>query len=407
MRVKTRANQPKLYCSPVMREMFAHEQKTPYLKTEDLRVEEILGGIVHPLHNSVSPADSAGMYGGVTDSSLNFIPLSLTKRVSPPNFFCKQEDWFCGANHGSKPPFPYCDQDVVFIGALPDHYGHFILEGLARLWPFLEAGKRNLTAVYISESPNLKFLDFFSLFGLNPDQLLRIESPTKFRMVIVPEQSVRLHDFYHPLYKDTVDKIKGSVKPKGPSKIFFSKKMGKSNRAVGESVIESVFAGAGYSIIYPEGMDALETVSTLSGCTEFVASSGTNIHNSIFLPDEAKIVCINRSAHFHPIQSMIDQMKRLETTYIDAYIWSSIVNFGDSPCFLAPTRYLFQYFDNKNFSYRKFDLIKSLPMGLLYHLRAKIRWNSRRCLRFLYRKLLLSDIKFFNVIAYKIRLFYS
>ena len=390
-----------------MHEMFSLEQKTPYLKTEDLRIEEVLGGIVHPLEISMPPSGSCGMYGGVTDSSLNFVPLSLTKRVSPPNFSCEQEDWFCGANPSAGPSFPYCDQDVVFIGALPDHYGHFILEGVARLWPFLEVGKKNLKAVYISENPNVKFLDFFSLFGLSPDQLIRIESPTKFKKVIVPEQSIRLHDFYHPLYKDTIDRIKASVQSKSSSKIFFSKKRGNSHRAVGESVIESVFADAGYSILYPEGMGAVETISTLSGCTEFVASSGTNIHNSVFLPDGAKIVCINRSGHFHPIQSMIDQMKKLEATYIDVYIWSSIVNFGDSPCFLAPTRYLFQYFDDKNLLYRKFDLIKSLPLSLLAHLRAKIRWHFRRYLRVFYKKLLLSDIKYFNVIAYKIRLFYS
>lgn len=390
-----------------MRKNFSLEQKTPYLKTEALKIESVSRGIVHPLEGFLSNSSQARMYGGVTDSDLNFIPLSLTERVSPPNFFCKQEDWFCGASKDTIPPFSYCDQKVFFIGALSDHYGHFILEGLARLWPFLESANENLTAVYISENRNFKFLDFFSLFGLRSDQIKRIEVPTQFKTVFVPEQSIRLHDFYHSYYKDTIDRIKANVEPKGPSKIFFSKKRGNSNRAVGESVIESVFAEAGYAIIYPEGMGALETISTLSACKEFVASSGTNIHNSIFLPDGASIVCINRSAHFHPIQSMIDQMKRLKVTYIDAYIWSSIVNFGDSPCFLAPTRYLLQYFKDKNFNYRKFEFIKCYPLGLLSHIRAKIRWHLRRGLRFAYKKLVLSDIKIINQIAFKIKMFYS
>lgn len=390
-----------------MREKFALEQKTPYLKKEDLRIQEVFSGIVHPLEDAEFPSYSSVAYGGVTDRSLNFVPLSLTKRVSPPNFFCKQEDWFCGSNQNIQQPLPYCDEDVVFIGALSNHYGHFILEGLARLWPFLEDGNKKLKAVYISESPNIKFLDFLSLFGLRSDQIFRIEVPTRFKKVIVPEQSIRLHDFYHPLYKSTIDKIKASVEPRDISKIFFSKRRGTSNRAGGESVIESVFADAGFSIIYPEGMSAVETVSILSGCQEFVASSGTNIHNSVFLPDGAKIICINRSGHFHPIQSMIDQMKRLKSTYIDAYIWSSIVNFGDSPCFLAPTKYLIQYFDDKNFKYNKFKLIKTMPLSLFQHLCAKIKWKLKRILRLFYKSLLQSNIKIFNVIAYKIRLLYS
>lgn len=392
-----------------MRNLFEVERQTQYLRTTPLLIERVDGGIIHPLESPRSGPGLSTMYGGVTDGELHFIPLSLTKRVSPPNFLCEQEDWFCGANPKLASPNLHCDQDVVFLGALSAHYGHFILEGLSRLWPYLESGNQNFKAAYISEHGDCRFLDFFILFGLRPEQLLRVDSPTKFKTVIIPEQSIRLHDFYHPYYKKIIDKIKSAVAPKlsaAPKKIFFSKRDSNSNRAGGESYIENVFSSAGYSIFSPERMGAYETISLLSGCEEFVASSGTNAHNSIFLPDGAQVVCINRSAHFHPIQSMIDRMKKLSTTYIDAYFWSSIVNFGDSPCFLAPTKYLFQYFNYRNFVYSKRELIKYLPRGLLLHLRAKIRWYVRGGLRYVYKKLVLSNFKPLNLIADKIKSIY-
>lgn len=385
--MKASVNQPKLYCSPVMLKSFALEQKTPYLKTEALRIEEVLGGIVHPLEWNKEKIIEDSFYGGVTDSNFSFIPLSLTKRVSPSQFNWVYEDWFFGAKPGLKiSELPYVDEDVVFIGALSNHYGHFILEGLSRLWVYFENGDWSKKAVYISESGDCRFNEFFSLFGLRSDQVVCIHESTRFKSVTVPEQSIRLHDFYHEKYKNIIDKIKASVVPKSSEGIFFSKKSSTSSRAVGENFLEDTLFNNNYLVLQPENLGAYETIAWLMGCKELVASSGTNAHNGVFLPDGARLVCINRSAHFHPIQTMINEMKDLKVTYIDLFIWSSDANFGDSPCFLFPTEYLFAFLDARQFKYRRLRLYGYMPIALLKYALVKVRWIFKRKLAIIYEK---------------------
>lgn len=346
-------NDQKIFCTNEMRLNYEIEQKTEYEKKSSLQVQQIFGAVVHPFEAGESCA-----YGGVTDELFNFIDLGLTKRVSPPNFNCEFTDWYVGANvNMDHSQIDFIDEDVVFIGALPFHYGHFITEGLSRIWYYLDLKNTHLKAVYISEGGEDRFFDFFNCFGIENQNLLKITKPTKFRSVFIPEQSIRLHDFFHFKYKETIDKIKADIPPRSVKKVFFSKSKSGNGRGIGEAPIEEIFSKNDFEVFYPESLSVRETISVLRGCDVFAATSGTNIHNSVFMEDERQIICLNRSAHFHPLQTMIDKMKNLNSIYVDAFIFSSDKNFGNSPCLLFPTTNVLSFFNFHNFRYNKWVLI--------------------------------------------------
>lgn len=358
---------PNLFCCDEMLDNYKQEHQTNYEKSNPLRIERISNGIVHPLQLSRVGKVENNEFGGVTDEKLNFIDLSLTKRVSPPNFKINFHDWYKGASLDcSVLDIDYIDEDVVFLGALPKHYGHFILEGLSRLWFCLNPENINYKCVYISGDGEDRFNDCFKLFGLEEESIIKIRKPTRFRTVIVPEQSIRLHDFYHIKYKETIDKIKGGVKPVDIEKVYFSKGKIINNRAVGEASIEEVFLKNGFRTFYPESLNMYEVISILKGCKVFAATSATNLHNSIFMNDDNTFICLNRSAHFHPIQTMIEKMRGLKGIYIDVFIFSSAKNFGDAPCLLGPKKYLFDFFEAYKFNFNKFKLYLKFPL-YIYH----------------------------------------
>ena len=117
----------KLFCGKKM--LIDHEKEcnTNYRKSSDLKVEYIPNGIVHPLELSSVGKFENKEFGGVTDDKLNFISLSLTKRVSPPNFRLDLPDWFQGHNSNRDlMDIDYVEDEVIYLGALPKHYGHFI-----------------------------------------------------------------------------------------------------------------------------------------------------------------------------------------------------------------------------------------------------------------------------------------
>jgi hypothetical protein len=356
---------PTLFCGDEMLNNYKEECRANYEKSNPLKIERVSNGIVHPLQLSGVGKIENNEFGGVTDEKLKFIDLSLTKRVSRSNLTTNFHDWYKGANldcHVSD--IDYINEDVVFLGALSKHYGHFILEGLSRLWFCLEPESTSYKYVYISGDGKDRFNDFFKLFGLEEESIIKIRKPTRFRTVIVPEQSIRLHDFYHKKYKETIDRIKNNIKPAKFKKVYFSKARVKNNRAVGEASIEEVFLKNGFNVFCPETLSVYETISILKGCKVFAATSATNVHNSIFMNDENTFICLNRSAHFHPIQTMIEEMRSLKGIYVDVFIFSSDRNFGDAPCLLAPTKYLLDFFKTYDFTFNKSKLYLKFPLHM-------------------------------------------
>ena len=363
-------NQSRLFCSSKMMNYYEKEVKTNYFKSDPLKIEEVRNGIVHPIQltNPKSSKQKSVIYGGVTDDKLNIINLSLNKFISP-NFINKKKTtqiWYRG-------PSPYCkvsninylNEDVIFLGALHKHYGHFILEGLSRLWFCLGIKKKNYKYVYISEDGKDRFLDFFKIFGIENKSLKKITRPTKFKSVIIPEPSIRLHDYCHLEYKKTIDKIKESVKKSNVDKVYFSKENIKNNRAFNEKSIRKVFSENGFKVFYPEKLSVYNMISIIKGCKILAGTSATNIHNAVFMEDKKSFICLNRSAHFHPIQTMIEKMKSLKATYIDVFYFSSDKNFGDQPCLLTPTKHLINYFNFTKFKFNRTKLYLSFGYSFL------------------------------------------
>ena len=355
-----------MFVSDEMFSIFNRELSVDYEKKSDLKILSVPNGFIHPLELSETLEAENFEYGGVTDEALNFIDISLTKRVSPIGMGLDFNQWYQGANPAINiSGVPYVDETVIFLGAIPKHYGHFILEGLSRLWACLDSDRKKLRCVFISsDGPDL-FNECFELFGIDKGLLNKITQPTQFREIIIPEPSIRLHDYFHIKYKETVDRIKEAV-PAGDCKnVYFSKFKRKNSRAIGEPSIEDVFKKNGFKIFYPEQMTMIETISTLKGCDQFVATSGTNIHNSIFMNDRKKIICLNRSAHFHPIQIMIDRMRFFDAIYIDAFLSPEPQNFSAGPFILGPTIYAINFFESQHY---RFNRSKLFVMGVIYWL---------------------------------------
>ena len=393
-----------LFCSNRMLTKFIKENSTHYEKKDKLKIKFIQRGVVFPLQISEINKFENNEYGGVCSENLYFIKESLTKRVTPPNFQCYFHDWFIGANPSARfENIEYIDEDVVFIGALPKHYGHFILEGLSRLWFYLKDENKIYKAVYISDDGEDKFLDFIKIFGIESENLIKITKPTKFKNIIIPEPSIQLHNYYHNEYKLTINQIKKSVIPIFNKKIYFSKEFKNNDRAIGEKSIVSLFFNNGFKIIHPENLTINETIAILSGADTFAATSGTNIHNSVFLKDQAEIICLNRSPHFHPIQIMIDRMRSLNSIYIDTFIFNLKSNWSTGPFLIFPTFHLLHFINSRKFHFQFFILYKNYPIILILYLKSFLILFKNNSINLIYNKCIGSKYAPIKLFALKAR----
>jgi len=313
-----------------------------YQRDTPLEFDQVENGLVLPLTKN---ENSFNQSGGIVDKFGNVNKKSLTLRNSPfkdTNY----PNWYVGLGGYKISDFNNLavnNKKVIFLGAFPLHYGHFITEGLARLWIAKIFNPKDYLFIYIS-SGNVKshYLDFFSEVGIPKDNILRILNPIRFRSIIVPEASIRLNDYYHNDFRGSVALNYSKQINLNTRKIFFTKG-NKNGRSFGDFFISQTLKMNNYELVNPEKLSLIETVKLLSKCSHFAASSGTNIHNSIFLRKGAHIICFNRSSHIHPLQCMIDNMNQLNAIYVDCHLKFDNLNFSGGPYFFWPSKEFFEF----------------------------------------------------------------
>jgi hypothetical protein len=352
-----------------MRDKFQRDVRKNYQKERDLLIERVDKGIVHPLELSETGEAENKAFGGVTDSQFNFIELSLDKRsIGDGNV--PVADWYVGANPKNfDRKIKFIDEEVVFIGPIKRHFAHFYLETLSRCWFFLDKNNLKYKIAFLSselDTPRFDLVhDIFKCLGITPDYLIEVKEPTQFKTVIIPEQSYELNMSFHMQYKKLIDEVKLKIKPMNYKKVYFAKL---PERSIGEDEVIDLFESNGYKVFTPEYLSAEDMIAILKGCEEFVASSGSNAYNALFLNDEAKLTVLNRSEHVHPTQTMIDEMRNFDTTYVDCFTDILPVSWDCGPFMFLYTKHLEEYLKSKSMKYKisKFEDDKSYQQKYLF-----------------------------------------
>lgn len=376
------------YCSEQTMKQYRMIENLDYEMHHDLAVEYVNDGIVYPLERNICP--DYEQYGGVTDKNGNFIRLSLLDRhiFDHEDALKPYRDWYIGANPKyERQDIKKIDETVVFFGVLYPHYCHAVLEMLSRIWYFLD--RPYCKAVYIAD-PEIKeekcFLDFVKAFGFPLENLMRITQPTRFKQVIIPEQSFRLHDKFHKKHAEVLNRIKqnlplkkndlyqiekkqhprqfpllwiknklGLIRPDNYKKIYLLKDPAFTSQGTprfSDLHIGKIFKKNGYKLVNPERISVTDVVKILSLCEDLVAQSGTNAHQIWWMKDKTKLTVLNRSRHACQIQNTLSQMKDMDTTYIDASFNPLPVGWMNGPFLMCVTTYLRQFFQDKHFKYK-------------------------------------------------------
>ena len=125
----------------------------------------------------------------------------------------------------------YRDLKVVYCGYLVNHWGHFLVEGITRLWYFMENDPTIDKYVFFldeNEEREIRgnyriFLELLKIW----DKLEIINKPTTYREVLVPELGIHCRKAYTPKLLKVFDAIAENVAADPswdtPEKIFYSR----------------------------------------------------------------------------------------------------------------------------------------------------------------------------------------
>ena len=329
-------------------EMFVEAVKRDYFVEKELRVEELVNGIVvpAPIRNKADyPEGFASRRGGVTDKQGNYIDISERRLLRYKMDHVIKEDLY---------KVQYKDETVCYLGPIAGYWGHILTEISCCLWYALEYP--NMKWVYFDYTdPKVTLirrplLEFLELVGIKESDLIPITEPTQFSKVIVPEVSAVFGEWYTKEYKNIYDFIRGRVEGNCTShhKIYLTKTEfdDEKNNQIGEGAIKKVFASNGWFCVAPEKISIKEQVVMMANAEEIVAPEGTLPHNILFCQDHVKVTIINRKADVNKYQMLINQLRNAKVTYVDC--WHMLLPVYHGPYIFSINQNFINYANDNN-----------------------------------------------------------
>lgn len=283
--------------------------------------------------------------GGVVDSDGNYVDLSaIPGRVQYAYPFENAE---------------YRDETVVYCGYLVNHWGHFLIEGVTRLWYFLENDRRVDKYVFFLdeyEEREIKgnYREFLELLKIW-DRLEIINRPTTYREVIVPELGIHMRTAYTPKLVKVFDAAADSVVPdpgwETPEKIYFSRSQFQKGLPFesGYDTLDNFFAKNGYTILYPEKVPLSRMIHYIRNAKVVASLSGSLPHNMLFANQGQRVEIVERLVISDDNQTDVNRMRQLQVTYIDASIPIYPVDFV-GPLIMGYTDCLKRFAEDKGYA---------------------------------------------------------
>lgn len=332
-----------------------------YVKTKKLEADCLENGIIIPIEGLWD----AKPYGGVVNEKGEIHKYSLRNYIyidgkySPNNYY--------GANPNTDlNKVKYIDEEIVFlgIGFNQRDYGHTIYESLSRLWYLLDKDLDQLKVAWI-HPPSKDCMDLLLLFGLKQENIITIKEPTKFRKVIIPENSIELDLIFNIKYKEVINRIKENVNPSNFDKVYFSRNKLFYKRTLYEDILENTFKNNGYKIFYPEELSVYEKISIVKGCKYFAGLSASNGVHQIFAEDYTTIISITRTDYQYHLYVLSYFIKA------NLIVLSGSNTFlppaeGSGPFLIGGNKATFQFFKDFNFKYKEEDFYYELYQVLDY-----------------------------------------
>jgi hypothetical protein len=225
------------------------------------------------------------------------------------------------------------DEEVVYLGWRVNHYGHFLMQSLARVWA-LPAVDPSVRVVFHQPAiagwqPAGWAVRMLEAFGVPRDRVLVPEEPTRFRRVLVPEplfeprsvaedRTVRVHEAMAQPYRAVAARIVGAARP-SPQPVYLSRRQLPSSQRllVGEDGLEGVLRRNGFRIAHPQTMTFEEQVRLVNAHADIVSNAGSAAQNVLFALHAPRLHLQTGGSRFSPDYFMHAAIVWSPTTFIN------------------------------------------------------------------------------------------
>jgi capsular polysaccharide biosynthesis protein len=212
-----------------------------------------------------------------------------------------------------------------YAGALFWHFGHFLLEGLARI-SAVPGPERSMPHIFhdLSYGHNAPHINFFlSCLGISA---MPITVPTRIHgdLIIPPARLIIKHSIHRDqllVYKEISDKVLSQVKKYQLPEygvIYLSRaNLSKDNRHITNEVkLQAALIKLGFQIIHMQELNIDEQIRIAAKAKLIVGPIGSAMHLTVFSPPEVEVVYLLHGA-CNQNYPMMDSLSGHKAHYLD------------------------------------------------------------------------------------------
>jgi hypothetical protein len=206
------------------------------------------------------------------------------------------------------------DREVIYAGHLPVQFGHFILEGLSRLWFARE--HRHLPIVWAcpSDKPPFAYTDWqrqlLDIVGVTNESIL-VHEPTRFGRVHVPQAGYRIKDRMAEQQAAFLGAF--PARPRVPELRVWLSRAGlpSDHESLHSARLDELVAAAGWMVVRPELLGITQQLELLATASRVAGEEGSALHLLALLSDvgglQVDIICRR------PDRAVADQNQNYQT----------------------------------------------------------------------------------------------
>ncbi len=249
---------------------------------ESLAVETVSGGVVYP--SARWPDLPKRLMVGATFSDGTALESIANDRNHGSELIAAVE-----AGRYRAPVVSSDEIDAIYAGVLYTHFGHFLLESLARLWAASRYPQARIVwsgSVDHSQPPVLRGYqrDILRHLGLKNETEVVIE-PTRFKTLHVPDPGYRYADWFHPDHAAFLGTYSGPRQESGMKLWLSRRELASGFHVVNSEIWERRLKEAGWTVIVPERLTINEQLDYLCKAEVIAGEEGSAFHLLILLRD--------------------------------------------------------------------------------------------------------------------------
>jgi hypothetical protein len=186
---------------------------------------------------------------------------------------------------------------TIYLGNMFNHFGHFILESLSRLWavtqlrePFDAYYFHNWDGSAVDRLLNREHvITCFNAVGIPLDRVRIIpNSGLSLSNCLIPQQPFEVNRHVSALFNPVLTSIADYVRASSPDSrsqygdCLYLSRLHQPRRAENEEAIERIFRDRGFVVIAPEKLPFRQQVAMVSGARILAGCAGSNMHLAAF-----------------------------------------------------------------------------------------------------------------------------